>query len=215
MKELILRNKLAWTNRNFLISTLLGLALLLIGFIVTYYANAFATVSASNYVSDLILDNVPVMGVDFLYYRGILIFIAFLTLILFYEPKRIPFILKIIAVFYLVRSFFMILTHLALPIDVSSESLSSVSNFLSSGADLFFSGHAGAPFIIALAFWNNKTLRFIFLAGSVFGALMVILGHMHYSIDVFSAYFIAYGIYKFCQYFFREDHQRAGLGRPI
>ncbi|MFH0905436.1 MAG: phosphatase PAP2-related protein [bacterium] len=198
-----------------LINVLVASVLFAFSLVSTYYANYFATIRASNPVSDLILDNLPVMDVGSIYGWGMLIAPIFLVLVLLYEPKRIPFVLKGVAVFYLVRSFFIILTHLALPADVPPGSLSAVSNIFSSGGDLFFSGHAGLPFLMALVFWNQKYLRWIFIILSVLGSGMVLIGHMHYSIDVFSAYFIAYGIYKFCQYIFEKDYRAAELDRLI
>ena len=68
--------------------------------------------------------------------------------------------------------------------------------------DLFFSGHTGAPFLMALVFWPHKRLRYIFLAWSGFFAVVVLLGHIHYTIDVLSAFFITYGIYHIALHFF-------------
>jgi membrane-associated phospholipid phosphatase len=73
------------------------------------------------------------------------------------------------------------------------------------GNDLFFSGHTGIPFLLALIFWKNKTLRIIFLGFSVLFAIVVLLGHLHYSIDVLSAYFITYSIFHICRVFFKKD----------
>ena len=75
------------------------------------------------------------------------------------------------------------------------------------GNDLFFSGHTGLPFLLALIFWENKKLRFLFLGFSVLFAVVVLLGHLHYSIDVFAAYFITYTIFHICKFLFKKDWQ--------
>jgi hypothetical protein len=70
------------------------------------------------------------------------------------------------------------------------------------GADQFFSGHTGLPFLGALAFWGIPKLRYFFLGSSLFFALIVLLGHLHYSIDVASAFFITYGIFHIAIWLF-------------
>lgn len=62
--------------------------------------------------------------------------------------------------------------------------------------DLFFSAHTGLPFLLALEFWDNKILRYIFLLSSLGGATLVFLGHIHYSIDVLAAFFITYSVFQ-------------------
>ena len=59
---------------------------------------------------------------------------------------------------------------------------------------------------MALLFWPNKLLRYFFLACSVFFAIAVLLGHVHYTIDVASAFFITYGVYKIACYLFPRDY---------
>ena len=41
---------------------------------------------------------------------------------------------------------------------------------------------------MALTFWNNKFLRRFFLFASIVAGFSVLLGHLHYSIDVFAAF---------------------------
>lgn len=55
---------------------------------------------------------------------------------------------------------------------------------------------------MALVFWNDKLLRYAFLAWSAYMSVVVLLGHYHYSIDVASAYFITYTVYVLCERFF-------------
>ncbi|MEK7134975.1 MAG: phosphatase PAP2-related protein, partial [Patescibacteria group bacterium] len=75
------------------------------------------------------------------------------------------------------------------------------------GADYFFSGHTGLPFLLALSYWSNKYLRNIFLTISfIFGA-SALLGHYHYSIDVFAAFFISYGILHIARWLFAKDYK--------
>jgi hypothetical protein len=61
--------------------------------------------------------------------------------------------------------------------------------------DLFFSGHTGTLFLLFLLA-ENKTLKTIFLILTLMVGTAVLLQHVHYSIDVFVAPFVAYGSYK-------------------
>ena len=61
--------------------------------------------------------------------------------------------------------------------------------------DLFFSGHTGTLFLVSLLA-ENKTLKTIFLILTILVGSSVLLQHVHYSIDVFVAPFVAYGSYK-------------------
>ena len=61
--------------------------------------------------------------------------------------------------------------------------------------DLFFSGHTGTLFLIFLL-TEKKTLKFIFLTSTFIVAAAVILQHVHYSIDVIIAPFVAYSSYR-------------------
>ncbi len=209
MTTLALRYKALKSHKVFYFQLAVGFLLLAVSSLVSYWANNYTITHASFAVSDIILDNIRPVNVDYVFMGGGLGFILLLVGLAFYRPARLPFMLKAASLFILVRAFFIILTHLAPPAAmtfVSSDSL--LERFtLGSGNDLFFSGHTGFPFLMALVFWNNKTLRYVFLAISLFFGGAVLLGHLHYSIDVFSAFFITYGIYRIALYFFKKDYQ--------
>jgi hypothetical protein len=61
--------------------------------------------------------------------------------------------------------------------------------------DLFFSGHTATLFLLFLLI-ENKTLKIIFPFFTLFTGSSVLLQHVHYSIDVFAAPFIAYCSFK-------------------
>ena len=123
------------------------------------------------------------------------------------EPRKIPFVAKSVSLFIVIRSIFITLTHLGpFPERIITDPAKLLSYF-NSGGDYFFSGHTGLPFLIALIFWENRKIRYISLLTSALFAISVLLGHLHYSIDVFSAFFISYGIFHISINLFSKDYQ--------
>jgi hypothetical protein len=61
--------------------------------------------------------------------------------------------------------------------------------------DLFFSGHTATLFLIFLLVKGNLQKAF-FLCCTVAVGILVLLQHVHYTIDVFTAPFFAYGVFK-------------------
>lgn len=203
----IQKHKAFWRDPAFISSVGFGILLLIFSIGINYFANGFSASHASNSVNDIILDNISVYNVSLIFLEGGIVFILILIGILLLEPKFIPFTIKTIALFIVVRSLFMILTHLAPP---AHDLQLLPDNFLErmlagSGDDLFFSGHTGLPFLMGFIFWDHKFFRWFFFLCSAIGGIAALLGHLHYSIDVFSALFISYGIYKLAGHFFASD----------
>jgi hypothetical protein len=173
-----------------------------------YAAGVFATAKASNHVEDIVLSNIPVVDVSIFFVWGAIALIIFVTMLCIMDARRVPFTLYALAMFYLTRAIFVTLTHLGPYPDHMILDEGWIMNQLFGGNDLFFSGHTGAPFMLALVYWREVALRYIFLVWSISMAMVVLLGHVHYSIDVLSAYFITYAIYHITHLFFREDHNR-------
>lgn len=61
--------------------------------------------------------------------------------------------------------------------------------------DLFFSGHTGTLFLLFLLSGRSK-LKYVFLFSTIAVGIAVLLQHVHYSIDVFIAPFVAYGSFR-------------------
>jgi hypothetical protein len=210
MQRVFAKHKLHWAQKPFVVSAALGVVFLLISLGLNVKAGAYATKIAGNPVNDLILDNVRPMNVDYIFTDGIFLFYIVLTGILLIEPKYIPFVAKSLALFVLVRSGFIILTHIGpLPSQIAYQA-GALFKDMSPGGDMFFSGHTGAPFLMALVFWQAPFLRVLFLLSSIGFGAAVLLGHLHYSIDVFAAFFITYGIFRMSQKFFVREYKFLG-----
>ncbi len=208
-KGIIHRHKGYWTDRTSMLSFVTTIIFLLVSLVVNHYANLYVTLRAGHPMADIVLDNIPVINTTFIFVDGALLFIGFIVILLIHDPKKIAFSIKSLAFFYLVRSFFIILTHIGPPQENIIGQVGELGQLFTSvsGADLFFSAHTGLPFLFALIFWRNRFLRYVFLACSVVAAVAVLFGHIHYSIDVASAYFITYGIYCISYRIFRKDHK--------
>ncbi len=198
-------------DRSFLISTAAGFTLLIISLGFNFVAGSYASHHESNTVTDIILSNIPVFDVDEVFIYGSFAFAAIVVFLCFHEPRVLPFTVKSIALFVFIRALFVSLTHLAPPVSFYMDS--NIMSKLTFGGDLFFSGHTGLPFLMALIFWDTKYLRLFFIFISVFFGATVLMGHLHYSIDVFAAFFITYSIFHLAQYFFPKDRRlfREGL----
>ncbi|MBX4209284.1 sphingomyelin synthase family protein [Candidatus Parcubacteria bacterium] len=184
--------------KAFAISFLMLIASLFINF----YASSYATEKASNPVTDIILDHIPVFDVEGIFIWGSFVFVGCIVLACLSKPRRIPFALKTIALFVVIRAMFISLTHLApFPTHAILDPVKFASYFIF-GGDLFFSGHTGLPFLVALIFWDNRTLRISFIALAIIFGTVALMGHLHYSIDVFAAFFIAYAIYGMAEQMF-------------
>jgi membrane-associated phospholipid phosphatase len=70
--------------------------------------------------------------------------------------------------------------------------------------DLFFSGHTATLFLLFLL-TENKKLKFIFLTATLAVGACVLLQKVHYSIDVFAAFFFAFLAFRIIKYFHRTE----------
>ena len=206
--------KTSFSHRAFVITFTSSILLLILSLYVNFLAGTFATHAESNPVTDIILSNIRVYDVESIFITGSIIQAFFIAFLCFLYPKKTPFILKSIALFTIIRSVFISITHIGpFPTHVYINPTSVINKFTFDG-DLFFSGHTGLPFLMALVFWNNKYLRFFFLFSSVVFGVTVLLAHLHYSIDVLGAFFITYTIYHISEFLFRND-RKLFLDEPI
>jgi hypothetical protein len=164
---------------------------------VSFMGNLATSLSATTPTTDQFLNIIPKLDTSFIH-LGVYDFVKDLTFIfLVFFVRYVPFLLFSSVLLSFLRSTFVIMTNMGSP--AGQPLIDSAYTF---GGDLFFSGHTAIPFLWALVFWDNKYLRhFFFVCSFVFGAA-ALLGRFHYSIDVFSAPFFAYGVYKISEKIF-------------
>jgi hypothetical protein len=192
-------------TRAYVRSVCEGAAFLAASTIAILAAVTYATVHASNHVTDFVLSRIGPLNVRFLFIYGTFAAFAITASLLAWRPNRLPFALKAMALFLLVRAVFVALTHMA-PSPIDPQQPAPFFNSIFYGGDLFFSGHTGLPFLAALTFWHIPQWRMFYLALTAFFGTVVLLGHYHYSIDVLAALFITHGVFLMSRWLFGRDY---------
>ena len=198
-------------RRYFLRSLLVSVLLLFASLIIYYTLNVYTDNHRGNRVPDIILDNMPVMNAYWIYIYGPVAVWVLLIALCFIKPNRFPFVLKSVSLLILIRSIFTSLTHLGPPNNVviagQTALISHIIRHIDFGGDFFFSGHTAYPFLMGLIFWHSFPLRIIFLTSSLLFGFVVLACHVHYSIDVMAAFFIAHSVYYISKKLFIKDYK--------
>ncbi len=197
-----------------LYSPLSALFLLGLAYVLEHFANlyelAYSVRPTSNYVGDILLDNLPVINLNLIIVEGALLSIVLGMLYVLSKPRYVLFTLKALALFIAIRALFISLTHVGIypgNIDPGAGIFDGIYTYLNFQSGFFFSGHVGLPFLMALIFWTKLRARLIFLSLSLVFAVAVLFAHIHYSIDVFAAPFMAYGIFTIAKRLFPRDYE--------
>jgi hypothetical protein len=161
-------------------------------------------------VRDIFLDNLPLVNLSPVIVGGAITLWVSALVLLIVNPRYLIFSIKAIALYIISRAFFFSLTHIGpYPLRYSPSMHNDgydLYHLVTFQGNFFYSGHTAFPFLLALIFWDNKYLRYIFLALTVFFGASVLLAHVHYSIDVFAAPFIVYGMYVITAKLFPRDY---------
>ncbi len=183
---------------------LLSLLFLIIAIVLDYNAGNYVSNVGGAVVPDLLLDHLPVIDLDGIFVYGLIIIMAVLFFYpLFFKMNELHKVISQFSLLLMVRSLFICLTHLTPPGDALSFQFPQIFSWLQFKNDLFFSGHTAVPFLGFLLFKKEK-IRFFFLASAIIMALVVLFMHVHYTIDVLSAFFITYGTFKIGEWFFTK-----------
>lgn len=192
-------------DRAFRISLLAGIVLMA----GAAASNQFACIynDSQSYISvgDLILDYIPTINMHIFFTWGMYFLTVFIICYaLFVKPETVPFALKTYAVLIFLRCGFILLTNIGAPVDSFYAGAIVGKDFFTDFVfrnDLFFSGHTAYPFLGYLIYRKTNVAWILFL-GTILMAITVLFMHVHYSIDVFAAFFITYGVYKFSSWLF-------------
>jgi hypothetical protein len=161
---------------------------------------------------DLLLSFLPRVDLRVLFVWGFAAFWAWaIGVALLRERRRIAHIAWLYALLLVVRSLFIVLTPMRAPLDslwVGGDPLfDAIGRHLTFRNDLFFSSHTALPFL-GFLIYRDRWARLVFLGFSITLAATVLLTRLHYSIDVFAAYFITYAVYRFEHRWLRWPYRR-------
>jgi hypothetical protein len=110
------------------------------------------------------------------------------------DHQRVAYLVTATALLMLVRDAFVLLTPVGplpglIPL-YSGAAVTGIRNRLEFDGELFFSGHAGVPFLYFLLTRDKRAVSLVCLGVSLMNGLGVLLTRNHYSIDVLGAYVI-------------------------
>lgn len=191
-----------WQQSAFLLSLLQALSLAAFALTVNYFAVRYATSFAGPAVPDIVFRYIPRMEFMWLDSYGALYLEYAILIFAVIRTRSLVFFLKSMAVLILVRDVFINMTNLGIP-----EGTVPTTSFFTQGGDLFFSGHTALPIMAALVFWHMPKVRYFMIGIAILLGTEVLIGRQHYSIDVFAAPFIVYGVYEICRRVFRSDYE--------
>lgn len=163
----------------------------------TYLHNYMIQGKTLPMLSDLILDNLPVIDLSLIYDIASLMTILIVAVYVVHKKdyNRLPYIMLLCGIFYIVRGIFIVLTPFGNPPEFQgSDPL--FNGWSKYELGVYPSGHVGNSFLMLLLV-NNKVYKYIMgicLAAVIF---TLFLSHGHYSIDILSGFFFAYAIKAF------------------
>lgn len=125
-----------------------------------------------------------------------------------YYPRRMPFLIFMLAVYMAIRAAFVFLSPIGAPVGMLDMSkldfiFSRIMGAWTFNNEFVFSGHTGIPLLFFL-FFETRGLKAIMLAGSLTMGVCVLLSHNHYTVDVLAAYPMSYSIYKFAEWLYYD-----------
>jgi hypothetical protein len=160
----------------------------------TYLHNYVSQGKTLPMLSDLILDNLPVIDLSLVYdiVALIPIILTFVYVIHKKDYNRIPLFLLLVGIFYIVRGIFIVLTPFGNP-PMFNGSDPLFHGFANYEFGVYPSGHAGVVFLLLLLV-KDIVYKWIFGICLIIVICALFLSHGHYSIDILSGIFFSYAI---------------------
>jgi len=163
----------------------------------TYLHNYMIEGKTLPMLSDMILDNLPVVDLSLIYdFFSLIILIIFMIYIIHKrEHNRLPYFLILWGIFYIMRGIFIVLTPFGNPpeFDGSNPLFNGFSKF---ELGVYPSGHVGNAFLLLLMV-NDKVYKWMLAFCLVVITVSLFISHSHYSIDILSGFFFVYAIKAF------------------
>ena len=136
--------KICFSDKAFVLSFLSGLVLLILSLVAQFYSSVYATNVSSAYVTDIILSNTKAYDLDGTFIYGTVLLFLVALIVGLSKSNYLPFLMKSVAIFTLIRSVFVSLTHIGPFISrIEINSFIFADHFwetIFTGNDLFFSG---------------------------------------------------------------------------
>ncbi len=184
-----------WLNKNnriILVVSFAVLALVLLSFVqvLTYVENRKGVV-----FNDPVLNLLPAIDLSLIIFISTYSIAVCGIILIAPKPELFLKLVQVYTILILLRMLSLFLVPLEPPVAIIPlDDILLKSTFYSGRPnlkDLFFSGHVAMLLILALVLANNK-FKWFFVCGAIVVGILIMLQHVHYSIDVFAAPAFAY-----------------------
>jgi len=189
----------AWQEPRFRNKTIIALLLVAIILILLPTFFAFIEKREGMVLQDFVLDAIPAKDVSI----PTFVVIWSVVLLVFYRIYQSPRLFLVVVYCFILMFLARILTISLLPLNPPAGIITlkdPIANIAYGGngifitKDLFYSGHTGNMFLFFLCL-QHKWDKIIALAASFIVGILVMVQHIHYSIDVIAAFIFTYFIY--------------------
>ena len=189
----------AWQLKSFRNKTFVALALIAIILLLLPSFFAFIEKREGMVLQDFVLERLPASDVSI----PTFIIIWSVVLLVFYRIYQNPSIFLVVAYGFILMCIARVLTISLLPLNPPPGLITlkdPIANIAYGGKgifitkDLFYSGHTGNMFLFFLCL-QAKWDKIIALAASFMVGILVLIQHIHYSVDVIAAFIFTYFLY--------------------
>jgi membrane-associated phospholipid phosphatase len=190
--------KKAWVYRTFRSRTIIGLiSLIAVLLFYPFFFNIIEERKGIIEINDIILNVVPAIDLSI----PIFVIIYSVTIFVLYQCYKDPSVFIIYLWSFIIMSLLRIICISMVPLEAPEQLIAikdPISNTFYAGRyitkDLFFSGHTATQFLMFLCLKKKKE-RTVVLICSILIGIMVLVQHVHYTIDVLAAPLFAYVSY--------------------